>query len=129
MGFLVNLPHNRYILPNTDCPSPERIHLKEFRYHLPRNRIAQYPLDRRDDSRLLVYRAESILPDVFNNLPEYLIPGQLMVFNETRVIRARIHFRKPSGAPVEVFCLEPDRPLPEWGEAFLQNSPVEWKCL
>ena len=86
------------------------IHISDYDYDLPDERIAKYPLAQRDASRLLIYRNGAIADRRFTDLPEQLEPGSLMVFNNTRVIRARLHFRKATGAEIEIFCLEPEEP-------------------
>jgi S-adenosylmethionine:tRNA ribosyltransferase-isomerase len=100
----------------------------EYFYDLPEERIAQYPLEERDGSKLLVYRNGEITGDVFKKVDDYIPEGSLLVFNNTRVIRARLIFSKNSGARIEVFCLEPLLPS-EYSNAFSSFSPVEWKCL
>ena len=82
----------------------------DYNYDLPRERIAQYPLQDRDSSKLLVFRNDNISEDNFINLPRYIPEGSLLVFNNTRVIRARLIFFKDSGARIEVFCVEPVNP-------------------
>jgi S-adenosylmethionine:tRNA ribosyltransferase-isomerase len=100
----------------------------EYYYDLPAERIARYPLHHRDSSKLLVYRHGEICYDNFINLDNYVPAGSLLVFNNTRVIRARLLFRRESGAKIEVFCLEPASP-PEYTTAFTSHGPVEWNCL
>ena len=104
------------------------IRITDYSYDLPLERIAKYPLAERDRSRLLVWDGHSITDRVFNDLPDLADPGHLLVFNNTRVIRARLRFRKETGAVIEVFCLEPYLPL-EFGSNLSSCSPVEWKCL
>ena len=89
---------------------PKHIHISEYNYPLPDERIAKFPLAVRDQSKLLVYRHGEVSEDVFTSLPDYLPKGSLMVFNNTKVIQARLHFRKETGALIEVFCLEPIQP-------------------
>ncbi|MBQ2182133.1 MAG: S-adenosylmethionine:tRNA ribosyltransferase-isomerase, partial [Bacteroidaceae bacterium] len=84
----------------------KHIHIKDFNYELPDERIAKFPLAERDSSKLLVYQHGEVCEDQFTSLPNYLPKGALMVFNNTRVIQARLHFRKDTGALVEVFCME-----------------------
>ena len=105
------------------------INIEKYSYDLPQDKIAQHPLSRRDQSRLLIYRQGEINGGHFFELDQFLPEGSLMIMNETRVIRARLHFRKESGALVEIFCLEPLEPVREIQQAFSQNSPVVWKCL
>ena len=104
------------------------INPEEYNYLLPPDKIAQYPLEIRDQSRLLVYRNGSISDSVFNRIHTHIPPGSLLVFNNTRVVRARLFFRKDSGAIIEVFCLEPASP-PDYALSFSSSCDVEWKCL
>jgi S-adenosylmethionine:tRNA ribosyltransferase-isomerase len=104
------------------------INLKEYDYDLPQERIAQYPASERDLSRLLVYKDNIISGDIFRNIDKYIPAGSLLVFNDTRVIRARLIFRKETGALIEVLCLEPLAPS-EYETAFGSKEPVEWKCI
>lgn len=107
---------------------PRHIHISDYDYPLPDERIARYPLPERDSSKLLLYRDGHVSEDVFHNLPEYLPAGSLMVFNNTRVIRARLHFHKSTGALIEVFCLEPYAPA-DYQLSFAATGSVEWTCL
>ena len=84
---------------------PRHIRISEFNYPLPDERIAKFPLSVRDQSKLLLYRHGEVSEDRFTSLPEYLPSGSLMIFNNTKVIQARLHFRKETGALIEVFCL------------------------
>lgn len=102
--------------------------LSDFYYLLPEEKIARYPLEKRDEAALLVYRQGQIGKDVFKNLPAYLGPDDLLVFNNTRVIPARLWFRKESGATIEILCLEPYDPL-NYEESFASRHKVIWKCL
>lgn len=108
--------------------TPQHIHISDFNYPLPDERIAKYPKEQRDSSKLLCYRNGQISEDVFISLPAYIPEGELMVFNNTKVIRARLHFRKSTGALIEVFCLEPVLPK-EYQENFSARSRVVWTCL
>lgn len=83
------------------------IRIEDFNYPLPDERIAKFPLSKRDTSKLLLYRNGKISQTIFHNLPQILPEGSLLVFNNTRVIQARLHFRKKTGALIEIFCLEP----------------------
>jgi len=100
----------------------------EYYYKLPEERIAQYPLPERDLSKLLVYRDGGISTDIFRNASDYIPHGSLLVFNNTKVIRARLIFRKDSGARIEIFCLEPSDPA-DYSVSFSSRNRVEWKCL
>jgi len=104
------------------------IDLSEYEYNLPPERIAQYPAKERDMSQLLIFNRSKLSKDVFSNIDDYLPPDSLLVFNNTRVIRARIHFHKPTGATIEIFCLEPLSP-PEYELSFSSFKSVEWKCI
>lgn len=105
------------------------IHIKDYHYDLPQERIAQFPLAQRDDSKLLIVRNGSISEDVFSNIPSYLSEGSLLIYNKTRVVQARLQFQKETGALIEIFCLEPVEPTREIQQAFEQQSGVVWKCL
>jgi S-adenosylmethionine:tRNA ribosyltransferase-isomerase len=104
------------------------VDLTGYDYELPDERIAQYPADERDSSKLLISEAGRISEDIFRRIGDYLPSGSLLVFNNTRVIRARILFRKDTGASIEILCLEPLSPL-EYELSFSSREPVEWKCL
>ena len=104
------------------------INIDDYNYDLPDERIAQYPSRERDGSKLLIYNKGIISEDLFRNIASYLPADSLMVFNNTRVIRARIIFRKKTGANIEVFCLEPLSPR-DYQQSFSSGSPVEWKCI
>lgn len=108
--------------------SIQEIAIAEYDYPLPDERIAKYPLSRRDTSKLLVYEKGEVKEDVFSNLPAYIKPGMLMVFNNTKVIQARLRFRKETGAQIEVFCLEPELPN-DYLQIFQQTGECVWRCL
>ena len=104
------------------------IHISDYNYALPDERIAKFPLARRDQSKLLIYNRGSITEDVFCNLPVYLPKDALMVFNNTRVIQARMHFRKETGALIEIFLLEPAEPS-DYELMFQTTEHCSWYCL
>lgn len=108
--------------------TPQDIRIDAFDYPLPDERIAKYPIAQRDQSKLLVYRNGNISHTVFNRLPELLTPGSLIVFNNTKVIQARLHFRKETGALVEIFCLEPFEPS-DYALMFQKTHECSWLCL
>ena len=108
--------------------NPKDIHIANYTYDLPDERIAKYPLAERDSSKLLVYRHGHISHQHFRDLPELLPEGSLMVMNNTRVIQARLHFRKETGALIEVFCLEPSVPH-DYQLMFQQTKCCTWHCL
>jgi S-adenosylmethionine:tRNA ribosyltransferase-isomerase len=104
------------------------IYLENFKYDLDESCIARYPLPDRSASRLLLYRRGTISQDRFINLPDHLPDGAWLVFNNTRVIQARLKFRKASGAQIEIFCLEPVEPS-DYELAFRARSLTTWHCL
>jgi S-adenosylmethionine:tRNA ribosyltransferase-isomerase len=108
---------------------PTQIRISDFDYFLPETQIAQFPLENRDASKLLVYRNHQIEQDLFINIATQLPEKSLLVFNDTRVIRARLIFHKETGAPIEIFCLEPMFPVAELQTAFQQPTGTTWKCL
>jgi S-adenosylmethionine:tRNA ribosyltransferase-isomerase len=104
------------------------ININDYDYDLPKGRIAQYPLSERDSSKLLVRQDGTIKQDIFRNIDEYIPSGSLLVFNNSRVIKARLLFGKETGAQIEVLCLEPLNPS-EYENSFSSVAPVEWKCI
>ena len=108
---------------------PKQIHISEFIYDLPESQIARHPLAQRDACRLLVADGKGKVEDrIFSELPELLPGDTLLVCNNTRVVNARLFFRKPSGAAIEIFCLEPERPA-DYDRNFASTDGVTWKCL
>ena len=106
----------------------KHIQIKDYNYELPDERIAKFPLSQRDQSKLLVYRQGKVSDDIFTSLPHYLPEGALMIFNNTKVIQARLHFRKDTGALIEVFCLEPAIPH-DYVLMFQQTARCSWLCM
>ena len=106
----------------------QEIHISEYNYDLPDERIAKFPKAERDQSKLLIYRHGEVGEDLFFNLPKYLPKGALMVFNNTKVIQARLHFRKETGALIEVFLLEPAQPA-DYEQMFQTTERCSWLCL
>ena len=106
----------------------KQIHITDYNYELSDERIAKFPLKERDHSKLLVYRHGEVGEDVFYNLPTYLPSGALMVFNNTKVIQARMHFRKETGALIEVFLLEPYAPA-DYEQMFQTTGSCSWLCI
>jgi len=104
------------------------IDINDYDYDLPPEYIAQYPVNERDNSQLLIYRDDNIVKDTFRNIDDYLPPDSLLVFNNTRVIRARILFHKETGAVIEILCLEPLSPS-DYSLSFSSKESVEWKCI
>ncbi|NCC09067.1 MAG: S-adenosylmethionine:tRNA ribosyltransferase-isomerase [Bacteroidia bacterium] len=108
--------------------NPKHIRISEYNYPLPDERIAKFPLPVRDQSKLLLYRHGEVSEDRFTALPHYLPEKSLMVFNNTKVIQARLHFRKETGALIEVFCLEPIQPT-DYALNFQQTEHAAWLCM
>lgn len=108
--------------------NPKDIRICDFQYDLPEERIAKFPLPQRDHSKLLLYRHGEVSEDRFYHLPDYIPAGSLMVFNNTKVIQARLHFRKDTGALIEVFCLEPLEPN-DYVLNFQQTGHSAWLCM
>lgn len=108
---------------------PRDISIFDYTYDLPNERIAKYPLQERDQSKILIYKNGNISTDVYANLDAYLPPDSCLVFNQTKVVEARILFQKPTGGVIEVFCLEPGEQYPDITTAMLQKGKVWWKCL
>lgn len=108
--------------------SVKNIAISEYNYDLPDERIAKYPLAKRDQSKLLCYADGEINIKSFFELPELITPYSLMIFNNTRVIHARILFKKQTGATVEVFCLSPSNPK-DYALNFQQTKTTTWTCM
>ena len=104
------------------------IYIADYNYPLPDERIAKYPLAERDHSKLLVYRNGQVSEDRFYNIGDYIAPGSLLIYNNTRVIQARLEFHKPTGARVEVFCLEPLTPH-DYQLSLGSTIGCTWKCM
>lgn len=113
---------------NTSKAHPSTLAIADYTYQLPDERIAKYPLAERDSSKLLVYRNGTICEKVFKELPELLQPNDCLVFNDTRVIHARIHFQRQTGAQIEILCLEPVEPA-EVSEAFTRKKSTVWRAM
>lgn len=106
----------------------KEIQIKDYNYELPDNRIAKFPKAERDTSKLLIYKSGEVLEDSFRSLPSYLPESALMVFNNTKVIQARLYFRKETGALIEVFLLEPASPT-DYELVFQTKGKCSWGCL
>ena len=108
---------------------PKNLKIEQFTYHLPEGKIARFPLPERDASKLLLFDQGSISQDVYRNLSEYLPHNSLLVFNDTKVVEARLVFQKDTGGIIEIFCLEPDQQYSDITSAMLQKGKVYWQCL
>ncbi len=108
---------------------PRKISILDYTYELPNERIALHPLEKRDASKLLVYRNGNITESVYTRLHEHLPGNSYLVFNNTRVIKARIRFQKETGGWVEIFCLEPHETISEYSSIMNRTGNVTWKCL
>ena len=108
---------------------PKNLLIADFTYTLPNERIAKYPLEERDSSKLLVYKNGKITDSVYRDIDEFLPHETLLVFNNTKVIEARLLFKKPSGGVIEIFCLEPHTQYSDITVAMLQKGKVLWRCL
>ena len=106
----------------------QQIRIEDFDYPLPDERIAKFPLSKRDESKLLLYKEGKVSESIFKHITDYLPDGSLMVFNNTRVIQARLLFQKETGAKIEIFCLEPVEPH-DYALVFQQTECCRWTCL
>lgn len=106
----------------------KHIKISDYNYPLPDERIAKFPLQQRDHSKLLVYDKGKISEDIFCNISSHLPSGALMVFNNTKVIQARLHFRKETGALIEIFLLEPHQPA-DYEQMFQTTGKCSWLCI
>ena len=107
----------------------QNISIEDYNYPLPDERIAKYPLSERDASKLLILKDNKISSSHFNKISDFLPKDSLLIFNETKVVRARLQFTKESGAAIEIFCLEPISGNGDYQVAFSSKSPSRWKCL
>ena len=108
---------------------PRQLTIKDFTYELPDERIAKYPLADRDQSKLLIWKNQTISEDTYSNLSDHLPADSLLIFNNTKVVEARLLFEKSNGGKIEIFCLEPHEQYPDITTAMLQKGKVWWKCL
>jgi S-adenosylmethionine:tRNA ribosyltransferase-isomerase len=108
---------------------PKDLSVHDFTYDLPEHKIARYPLTERDSSRLLVYKEGAVSEAIYRDIPQLLPPDSLLIFNNTKVVAARLLFQKPTGAVVEIFCLEPPPQYADMTTAMNQKGQVTWICL
>ena len=124
----MDLRHHHAMLIQRITMNTKHIRIKDYNYDLPDERIAKFPLPERDKSKLLVYNHGEVSQDVFSNITLYLPQGALMVFNNTKVIQARLHFRKETGSLIEIFLLEPALPT-DYEQMFQTTGVCSWYCL
>ncbi len=108
---------------------PKNLSIKDFDYVLPEEKIADYPLPKRDQSKLLIFKDGNIAEDIYRNISSHLPENSFLVFNDTKVIKARILFQKKTGAVIEVFCLEPHEKINDYAVVLSQKNSTRWKCL
>jgi S-adenosylmethionine:tRNA ribosyltransferase-isomerase len=108
---------------------PRALSIKDFTYSLPEERIAKYPLAERDASKLLIYKEGIIAEDIYRNIDRHIPKDSILVFNDTKVVEARLLFQKPTGGVIEIFCLEPHEQYQDITTAMLQHEKVLWHCL
>jgi S-adenosylmethionine:tRNA ribosyltransferase-isomerase len=108
---------------------PKNLSIQDFTYHLPEDKIAFHPLAERDSSKLLIYKEGKISESVYRNLADFIPENSLLIFNNTKVVEARMIFQKTSGGVIEIFCLDPHEQYPDVTSAMMQPEKVLWKCL
>ena len=107
---------------------PKKLLISNFTYQLPQEKIAVYPLAERDAGKLLVYHDKTIEETVYKNISHYFKPGSLLIFNDSKVVEARLIFKKPTGSTIELFCLEPADNYADISTAMQQKNCVT-QCL
>jgi S-adenosylmethionine:tRNA ribosyltransferase-isomerase len=108
---------------------PKHLAIADFDYDLPQEKIANFPLAKRDESKLLVYRNGKIIDDVFKNITQHLPEDSVLVVNNSKVIHARILFTKSTGSTIEIFCLEPHGDFTDYATVLQANTDTTWKCF
>jgi S-adenosylmethionine:tRNA ribosyltransferase-isomerase len=108
---------------------PKELSISDFDYHLPEEKIAVYPLPERDQSNLLIYEKEKISEDIYRNIADHLPEKSFLIFNDTKVIKARILFQKKTGSVIEIFCLEPCEKINDYAVVLSQKNSTRWKCM
>ncbi|MDQ6843128.1 MAG: S-adenosylmethionine:tRNA ribosyltransferase-isomerase [Bacteroidota bacterium] len=108
---------------------PKSLSIEDYNYTLPEEKIASYPLEKRDESKLLILKDGEISEDRYKNIADHLPEKSLLVFNDTKVIKARILFQKPSGAFIEIFCLEPYEAINDYAVVLQMTKRIKWKCM
>ena len=108
---------------------PKNLSISDFDYDLSEEKIAVYPLAQRDQSKLLIYERGAISEDIYKNIADHLPERSFLIFNDTKVIKARILFKKPTGAVIEIFCLEPYEEVKDYALIFQKKGSIRWKCM
>ncbi|MBU3714529.1 MAG: S-adenosylmethionine:tRNA ribosyltransferase-isomerase, partial [Ferruginibacter sp.] len=108
---------------------PRKISISDYNYHLPNDKIALFPLEKRDASKVLIYKNGNLDETVFSRIHEHIPEGSTLVFNNTKVINARLRFVKATGSIIEIFCLEPYGEMNEYSSAMNREGQAEWKCF
>ena len=108
---------------------PKDLNIDNFNYQLPEEKIAVYPLEKRDQSKLLIYKNGMITEDIYRHIAEHLPQRSFLVFNDTKVIKARILFQKITGAVIEIFCLEPYEKIKDYEVVLQHKNSAMWKCM
>lgn len=108
---------------------PKDLSISDFDYNLPEEKIAIFPLPERDQSKLLIYKNGNISEDIYRNIADYLPEKSFVIFNDTKVIKARILFQKKTGAVIEIFCLEPHEKINDYAVVLSQKKSTRWKCM
>lgn len=108
---------------------PKNLSIEDYNYLLPEEKIASYPLEKRDESKLLVFKYGEISEGIYKNIAYHLPVNSLLIFNDTKVIKARILFTKSTGAVIEIFCLEPYEDVNEYAIIFQKKEKIKWKCM
>ncbi len=109
--------------------NPGILSIKDFTYSLPEEKIAKYPLIQRDDSKLLIYKDGNITEEIYRNIADQIPEESLLIFNDTKVVEARLFFQKQTGGIIEIFCLEPHDQYSDITSAMRQNEKILWRCL
>jgi len=108
---------------------PKNLSISDFDYSLPEEKIAVYPLAERDRSKLLIYKSGNLSEDIYRNIADHLPENSFLIFNDTKVIKARILFQKKTGAVIEIFCLEPHEKINDYAVVLSQKNSTKWKCM
>ncbi len=108
---------------------PKNLSIENFNYNLPEEKIAVYPLSQRDQSKILIYENGNISEDIYRNITDHLPENSFLIFNDTKVIKARILFQKITGAIIEIFCLEPYEKINDYAVVLQQKKSTRWKCM